>query len=107
MASNVTIFPTGTTSNPNPHIVFEDGVDGVPLQFNVSSSGVPTLTLSSSTVANGLVISAGSVVTSGASIDNSGGLFVGGTLMVNSSGVWVGPTSGLIGPQASRHFLFL
>ena len=65
MASNVTIFPSGTTANPNPHIVFEDGAGGGPLQFNVSSSGVPTLTLSSSTVASGLVISAGSVVTSG------------------------------------------
>ena len=47
--SNVIIYPTGTTSNPNPHIVFEDSAGGGPLQFNVSSSGIPTLTLSSST----------------------------------------------------------
>ena len=49
---NVIIYPTGTTGNSDPHIVFDD--DTAKLQFNVKSTGA--LSLSSATVSAGFEI---------------------------------------------------
>jgi hypothetical protein len=102
MASNVIIYPSGTTSNTNPHFVFDDGTNK--LQFNVVADAFtnPTLSLSSSTVSAGLQITlSGSVISSGSSV-TSGGLYVANTQMINSSAVWVGPLPGIKGAQGSQ-----
>jgi len=54
--ANVKIFPSGTTANTNPHFFFDDGTNK--LQFNVIADAFsnPTLSLSSSTVSAGLLI---------------------------------------------------
>ena len=83
---NVIIYPTGTTGNSDPHIVFDD--DTAKLQFNVKSTGA--LSLSSATVSAGFEISNTNITTSGASI-TGGVTYFGGVPMINSVGVWIGP----------------
>jgi hypothetical protein len=97
--ANIIIYPQGNVGNTNPHVVFDDGVNG--LQFNV---GVSTLTLSSSTVSSGVSLGPTNVLVSGATINSTGAagsLYVGGVQMVNSSAIWVGPTAGIAGAQGA------
>ena len=55
MAKNIIIYPSGTTSNTNPHIVFKG--DAGQIQLNViATPGDAVLQLSSSTVSSGTIL---------------------------------------------------
>ena len=79
--ANIIIYPSGNTSNTDPHVVFDDGSSK--LQFNVKDT---FLSLSSATQSSGAAIGPTNVTVTGATV-TGGNLFVGGNQMINSSGV--------------------
>ena len=100
MALNVIIYPQGNVGNTDPHMLFDDGTNK--LQFNVKDN---YLSLSSSTVSDGVNIGPQNVTASGVTVTvntTGGNLYVGGTNMVNTTGVWVGPTAGIKGFQGAQ-----
>ena len=95
--ANVVIYPQGNVGNTDPHMLFDDGT--IKLQFNIKDK---YLSLSSSTVSDGVNIGPQNVIASGVTVGNGYSLYIGGIRMVDSSAIWVGPTAGIKGNQGAQ-----
>ncbi len=106
MANNIIIYPTGTTSNTNPHIVFKG--DAGQIQLNViATPGDAALQLSSSTVSLGTILDPSTGITASGltvnSIPSGGGkIFANNFLAVDDLGVWKGNLANIKGAQGSQ-----
>ena len=100
--SNIIIYPTGSTTNTDPNIIFDDGTTKLSFDMNASGATNSYLNLSSSTNPDAIrLYDTGTIETSGASV-SSGSVYVGGNLMIDSTGVWVGPTTNIKGAQGAQ-----
>ena len=99
MANNVFIFPSGTTSDEIPRIVFEDSVGS---RLSIRYEG-PNLEFSAGTNPQLVLVSPTAVITSGTSVSNpSTGVWAGETRMINTIGEWVGPLFNIQGHQGAQ-----
>lgn len=93
---NVKIFPTGTTSDP--FFYFDDNT--TTLRWNVKDT---FLTLSSTSVSDGINIGPVNITVSGATVSGAtAAVYVGGTKMINADATWAGPLPGIAGAQGAQ-----
>jgi len=101
MATNIIIYPSGTTSNTNPHIVFKG--DAGQIQLNViATPGDAALQLSSSTVSSGTILDPSTGITSSGFTITTGDVQVGGLSAVSTGGFWKGNLANIKGAQGSQ-----
>jgi hypothetical protein len=101
MATNIIIYPSGTTSNTNPHIVFKG--DAGQIQLNViATPGDAALQLSSSTVSSGTILDPSTGITSSGFTITTGDVQVGGVSAVSTGGFWKGNLANIKGAQGSQ-----
>ena len=91
--ANIIIYPTGSTLNTNPHIIFSG--TGVDYTIEIDTTG--DLIFKSSTDIFKIVDSTSPLLLPGEVNVVNSELYVGTTMVVNSSGDWVGDTHNLKG----------
>ncbi len=101
MPNNIIIYPTGTTSNTNPHIVFKGDTGQVQLNVVATPSGA-ALVVSSSTQSSGTVINPTSGITTTGLTMSTGSLRIKGNLAINSDGTWGGNLQNIKGAQGAQ-----
>ena len=100
MARDVIIYPSGTTSNPNPHIVFVSPTNRVQLNVVTGSQG-SMLQVSGDTNSNAITIDPTSgITTTDFSINQA--LYVKGIYAVSKGGDWEGNRTGIAGNQGAQ-----
>ena len=101
MAKNIIIYPSGTTSNTNPHIVFKG--DAGQIQLNViATPGDAALQLSSSTVSLGTILDPSTGITASGFTITTGDVQVGGVSAISTGGFWKGNLANIKGAQGSQ-----
>jgi hypothetical protein len=96
--ADVIIYPSGTTGNSSPHIVYEGASAADSIQINMVAPG--DVKFSATTSPSLVVFSNNDITTTGVTISSSpSGLWVGGQNMINNAGVWIGPQTTIKGAQ--------